>query len=234
MVMSLLSRFGRLAVDLVFPPRCALCGRGGPFLCDECASALPRALPPRCPQCWRPIAAGEPCLDCSERASPLDAVRSTFLYQGPARNLVHALKYDGQTALAQPMTALMEAQLREQGSGIDLVVPVPLFGRRRRSRGYNQSALLAAEIGKLLTVPLAEHALVRLRNTPPQARVTSAMERHSNVKDAFACRDARVAGRSVLLVDDVTTTGATLEACAAPLKEAGASCVRAVTFARED
>jgi competence protein ComFC len=147
---------------------------------------------------------------------------------------VHALKYDGQTALAEPMTALMEAELREQGAGIDLVVPVPLFGWRRRSRGYNQSALLAGEIGKLLAVPVVENALRRLRNTPPQARIASAGERRSNVQGAFACQDARVAGRSVLLVDDVTTTGATLEACAAPLKAAGAGCVRALTFARED
>jgi ComF family protein len=234
MVTSVLARLGRAAVDLVFPPRCALCGRGGPFLCVECSSSLPRALPPRCRRCWRPVPAGEPCPDCRSRASALDSVRSAFLYQGPARNLVHALKYDGQTALAEPMTALMEAELREQSAGIDLVVPVPLFAWRRRTRGYNQSALLAREIGKLLAVPVAENALRRLRNTPPQVRIASAGERRSNVRGAFACQDARVAGRSILLVDDVTTTGATLEACAAPLKAAGASCVGALTFARED
>ena len=234
MVPSVLARLGRVAVDLVFPPRCALCGCGGPFLCVDCSSSLPRALPPRCPRCWRPVVAGEPCLDCSARASPLDSVRSAFLYQGSARKLVHALKYDGQTALAQPMTALMEAELREQGTGIDLVVPVPLFAWRRRSRGYNQSALLAREIGRLLAVPVAENALRRLRNTPPQVRIPSAGERRSNVRGAFACRDILVADRSVLLVDDVTTTGATIEACAVPLKAAGASRVRALTFARED
>lgn len=234
MTIFLLARLGRAAVDLVFPPRCALCGRGGPFVCHECAVTLPRALPPRCPRCWRPTATPDPCLECLERLSPLDGVRSTFLYQGSVRDLVHALKYDGQTALAEPMTALMEADLREQGAGIDLVVPVPLFSRRRRSRGYNQSALLAREIGKLLAVPVADDALVRLRNTPPQARLTSAGERRSNVEGAFACRDARLAGRSILLIDDVTTTGATLESCAVPLKTAGASCVRALTFARED
>jgi competence protein ComFC len=234
MTTSLLARLGRGTVDLLFPPRCAVCGRGGPFLCDECASSLPRALPPRCSRCWRPIAAGEPCLDCESRASPLDSVRSAFLYLGPVRDLVHALKYDGQTALAGPMIRLMEAEVHRQGSGVALVVPVPLFGRRRRSRGYNQSALLAREIGKLLAVPVAEGALLRMRNTPPQVRIASAGERRSNVQGAFACRDARVAGRSVLLVDDVTTTGATLEACATTLNAAGASSVRALTFARED
>jgi len=231
---SLLARLGRAAVDLVFPPRCALCGRGGPFLCEECASSLPRALPPRCPRCWRPTADPELCLECLEQPSPLEGVRSTFLYQGPVRELVHALKYDGQAALAEPMARLMEADLRRQAVGVDLLAPVPLSGWRERTRGYNQSTLLARELARLLRLPLAKDAMARSRHTPPQARIATASERRRNVEGAFVCRDRGLAGRSILIVDDVTTTGATLEACAAALKAAGAARVRALTFARED
>lgn len=234
MTISLLARLGRAAVDLVFPPRCALCGRGGLFLCEECASFLPRALPPRCPRCWRPTSASEPCLECLEGPSPLDGVRSTFLYRGPVRELVHALKYSGQAALAEPMARLMETDLRQQAVGAELLAPVPLSGWRERTRGYNQSTLLARELASLLGLPLAKDALARSRHTPPQARAATASERRRNVEGAFVSRHRGLAGRSILLVDDVTTTGATLEACAAALKTAGAARVRALTFARED
>ncbi len=234
MTASLLARLRRAALDLVFPPRCALCGRGGLFLCDECAASLTRALPPRCPRCWRPTAAPEPCLECLDRSSPLEGVRSTFLYRGPVRDLVHALKYQGQAALAEPMARLMEADLRRQAVGAELLAPVPLSGWRQRTRGYNQSTLLARELARLLDLPLAKDALARSRHTPPQARAATADERRRNVEGAFVCRHSGLAGRSILLVDDVTTTGATLEACAAALKAAGAARVRALTFARED
>ena len=117
----------------------------------------------------------------------------------------------------------------------DMLVPVPLHPRRQRARGYNQSLLLAREVSRRLDLPLATEALFRRRDTPPQARAVEADARRRNVADAFDCRSGAVAGRRVLLVDDVTTTGATLDACARVLlAEGGASSVWALTFARED
>jgi len=117
----------------------------------------------------------------------------------------------------------------------DVLVPVPLHSRRQRARGYNQSLLLAREVSRRLDLPLAAGALVRRRDTPPQAKAAEADARRRNVADAFDCRTGAVAGRRVLLVDDVTTTGATLDACARVLlAQGGASSVWAVTFARED
>jgi ComF family protein len=110
---------------------------------------------------------------------------------------------------------------------------VPLHPRRLRSRGYNQAVLLARELGKLAGLPVEEKALRKERNTPPQARATSAHERRENVKGSFSCRPESVEGKQVLLLDDVCTTGATLEACSLVLKEAGASSVWGLTLARE-
>jgi competence protein ComFC len=133
------------------------------------------------------------------------------------------------------MGELMARYLLETPLLADLLVPVPLHPHRQRARGYNQSLLLAREISRRLELPLAAEALVRRRDTPPQAKAVEADARRRNVADAFDCRPRAVAGRRVLLVDDVTTTGATLDACArALLAEGGASSVWALTFARED
>lgn len=157
-----------------------------------------------------------------------------FVYEGPVREAVQALKYRGVAALAAPMASLMARYLREEPPGADFLVPVPLHSLRRRLRGYNQSELLARELSAGLGLPLAARALARQRSTPPQARAAGESERHANVAGAFEGRRADVEGRKVLLVDDVMTTGATLDACALALREAGAARVHALTFARED
>ena len=128
----------------------------------------------------------------------------------------------------------MAAYLKTEELPVDLVVPVPLFGRRQRLRGYNQSALLARELARLDGLPLAVRALSRRRDTPPQARSVDAETRRRNVAGAFAADRRQVEGRRVLLVDDVMTTGATLDACAQALRQGGAASVWALTFARED
>ena len=235
---AVLSTLGRAALDLLFPPRCALCGRHGAALCHDCAGALPHADPPRCPRCWSPQPAGWGCRRCDESASgglALEGLRSPYVFQEGARELVHALKYSYHSALASPMGELMARYLQGTPLPADMLVPVPLHSRRQRARGYNQSLLLAREVSQRLDLPLAAEALFRRRDTPPQARAMEADARRRNVADAFDCRPGAVAGRRVLLVDDVTTTGATLDACARVLlAEGGASSVWALTFARED
>jgi ComF family protein len=229
-----LARLAQTFLDLLFPPRCVGCGEQGVFLCRACVEAMPRALPPRCPLCWQPDRRGEMCSRCAQARPTFAGARSLYLFQGPVREAVHALKYNHLSALARPMAAQMAVYLEAEALPVDIVVPVPLFGRRQRLRGYNQSALLAREVGRLLGLPLAEGGLVRRRDTPPQARSVDAEARRRNVAGAFVGERRRVEGRRVLLIDDVMTTGATLDACAQALRQAGGASVWTLTFARED
>lgn len=230
---ALAGRLGKATLDLLFPPRCAGCGADGSFLCDACAGTLQVAAPPRCARCWRPGVEGT-CAHCRSAAPAFDSLFAAYVYTGLARDLVHQLKYRGMTALAGPMALLLAAQLGGRGAGADLIVPVPLSGLRGRTRGYNQAQTLARGLSGELGVPLARRALERRRHTSPQARSADAETRRRNVEGAFGARERAVAGRRVLLIDDVTTTGATLSACATALKAAGAPWVGAVAFARED
>ncbi len=229
---TLFRRAGRLALDLVFPPRCLLCGRGGDFLCHACARALPRAHPPRCRICWLPSPAGV-CPDCLHWPPPFTGLRSAFRMEEGAREAVHALKYRGMTVLAEPMGAALADVALDWQVRPDVITAVPLHWRRRRQRGYNQSAEMAAVVAGRLGLPLEGQLLRRVRPSPPQAASAGLAERRRNVEGAFEAGRAASA-RAVLLVDDVATSGATMSACATALRAAGASAVWGLTFARED
>lgn len=168
------------------------------------------------------------CERCRRSPPVVDRVRSIGAYDGALRAIVHALKYDGRRSLARPLGGLMCARGVEVIAGADVVVPVPLHASRRRARGFNQADDLARAIG----LPVV-YALRRVRATADQVQLP-AIERHRNVRDAFAVtrRIDRLAGRVVVLVDDVRTTGATLDACARALKQAGVGEVRGLTAAR--
>jgi ComF family protein len=228
------------ALDLVFPPRCVSCDSFGAFLCKGCVATVTNADPPRCPTCWMPGSdpAGESvpgieCGRCRAIRPSFKAVRSVFVYQAAARDAVHALKFRGVSAVASIMAGFMAQRLVEWSPPIDSIVPVPLAGSRRRQRGYNQSELLAKVLSRLTAIPLARRALVRPRSASPQYRLNDRDERRRNVTGAFLPGKRGPRG-GVLLVDDVITTGATLNACACVLIEAGAGPVFALTFARED
>ncbi len=148
------------------------------------------------------------------------------------RQAIHSLKYGNVKALAAPLAQLMEEYLAGNPLPGDVLISVPLHPRRLRQRGYNQSSLLARELAKLCSLPLAEGLLVRVHNTPPQTGTRSALERQINVANAFSCR-GELEGKDILLIDDVCTSGATLDSCAAALKGAGAASVWGLTLARE-
>lgn len=227
-MVSLLERTSRAALDLLFPPRCALCRAGGSMLCDACVALLPPADGDRCPRCWTPSAGL--CAHCaSGQVIAFISIRAPFVMEGGARDLVHQLKYGGMSALAAPMGALMAARVT---GGCDLVVPVPLHRGRQRSRGYNQAALLARHTAAVGGLRVDERAAARIRATTPLARGMHRAERRAIVEGAFAARPERVEGRHILLIDDVATTGATLDACAHALLAAGAASVSCATFAR--
>lgn len=147
---------------------------------------------------------------------------------------MHGLKYQHQAALAEPMAELLFQFLSDEALPADVLVPVPLFTRRERVRGYNQSTLLARPLARRLGLTADDRTLVRARNTASQAETRTVDERSVNVRGAFRCESRQLAGKRVLLVDDVSTTGSTLDSCARALLDGGAASVWALTFAHED
>jgi ComF family protein len=221
-----------LLLDVVFPPVCGSCGAAGGFLCERCKGALQQAAPPRCRRCWALSARGT-CADCS--GSPLDAARAAYVFDGVARRLVHGLKFRSLSALARPMAELLAGSDLLLTERPDLLIPVPLHARRRRSRGFNQSELLARVLAEETGIALDSDSLVRNRNTRPQTGVVDRNEREQNLRGAFTCSATeRVQGRRVVLLDDVLTTGATARECARALKSAGAGRVSVLAFCRVD
>jgi ComF family protein len=175
------------------------------------------------------------CGRCCGRQFAFEAARCPFVYAGAARDAVHALKYRGVSAVAGVMAqAMADCLTKWPPQEVVALVPVPLAGPRRRSRGYNQSEALARELSRLSGLPLLNGLLVRRKAAPPQARAADEAARRANVADAFAVRWREDVGGPLILVDDVMTSGATLDACALALYEGGHRPVYALTFARED
>jgi competence protein ComFC len=202
-----------------------------------------RLTPPVCHRCGLPLASWRTrpedalCPRCRrQRASALDCARAAGPYEGALRDILHAFKYGTRSSLARPLAALLHAQPEAAAlfEGIDAIVPVPLHPSRQRARGFNQAEALARALN--LNAPVIR-ALRRVRPTRPQTELPAA-QRHRNVRDAFSLGRSFFAsshlrtGTCVLLVDDVSTTGATLEACARVLKGAGVREVRGVTVGR--
>ncbi len=220
-------------IDFFFPRRCVGCGKEGDYLCARCTRALPRLLPPICQKCGKPESSGSRCAICWGRQTEIDGIRSLFHFEGVIRQAVHELKYNNLKAISGCLAVLMANYLKDNPMQGEVLVPVPLHPRRLRERGYNQSALLARELGKLMSLPVVEDSLHRYKDSPPQARAETVEERWRNVRAAFVCLDGQLSGRRVVLVDDVCTSGATLEACAVALKDVEVISVWGFTLARE-
>ena len=227
------------ALDLVFPPLCPVCdsllgpGRRDP-LCGACWEGLERLTPPWCRCCGAPLGIEGLCGACRVRRPLFAYARAAVRYGDLAREAIHAFKFGGRRGLASPLGDLL-AGLGLQalpGAVPDVLVPVPLHSRRARERGYNQALLLARRLETAWSVPVVVDALRRVAPTRPQTDL-DAVERRRNVRDAFAVRRPEpIAGRHVVLVDDVFTTGATGGECARILYRAGAATVGVLTVAR--
>ncbi|MBZ0270824.1 ComF family protein [bacterium] len=230
----------RGVLDAVMPPVCAFCGRlaggGHASLCVECRAALRPVAPPFCRACGWPFEGGtgdRPCGECIVSPPAFDVARAAWRYEGPLREALIAFKFRRRVACAPPLASLLADALplgldpREY----DFVCPVPLHPRRLRERGFNQSLLLARRLTAATGLPLRRDTLVRTRPTVPQVGLPR-KARRENVRMAFEAARPIPEGARVLLVDDVITTGATVSACAAALKRAGASVVDAAAVAR--
>lgn len=217
--------------DLLFPPRCLGCRRVDTWLCADCLGQIPRIEPPFCTRCGDRVEGGEICARCQTSPLHISRIRSVAHFEGTVRHAMHHLKYRGHTALAEPLGGLLATYWARHPAPVDAVVPVPLHAARLRERGYNQAALLAREMARRLGLAVDERTLVRERPTAPQVGLT-ASQRKDNVHDAFRCLNDALVGKQVLLIDDVCTTGATLEACTLALQRKGACSVQALTLAR--
>lgn len=236
-------------IDLVYPPRCPLCqaflqdspashgGRELPF-CKACFQDFTEIQSPLCPLCGKPHSDGieqdRVCEDCLRKRPSFDKARAPYLYDGALMTAIQELKYAHRTYLADSLGALLASfalnclgDLKEC-----LIMPVPLHPRRLRSRGFNQSLLLARALASTTGADLDFLSLGRTRDTRPQTELTSE-ERKKNVRKAFAVgKPEAVKGRTIVLVDDVATTGSTLNECAQALKKAGAESVLCLVLAR--
>jgi ComF family protein len=215
----------RAVLDLLLPPTCPGCSREGTALCEACLVPLRRRLeePPG-------TLLGLP----GDLPSGVVQLEWCAAFTGPTRAALHSLKYDGERRLVAPLAGVMADRWRRVVAGGDVFVPVPIHAAKRRERGFNQAELLAREVGRLLGRPVAD--VLERREATQAQHALGRGARARNVGHAFGLREGTataVAGRWVVVVDDVVTTGATLAGCARALLEAGALAVSGLAVARE-
>ena len=223
----MLARF----IDLVLPPRCGGCRRVGAWLCEGCRGRIRPLQEPLCRRCGAEVESARSDCGCRRRLHSLARLRSAAAYDGPIELAIHRFKYQGWRRLAKPLALLLVERLVVEGLAASWAVAVPLHHERLAARGFNQSELLAAELRARMALGEPHGRLVRSRATPPQVG-HDRLWRQNNVRGAFVWQGPDLGGRSILLVDDVATTGATLEACAAALRTGGSGPVIGAAVAR--
>ncbi|MFA4817969.1 MAG: ComF family protein [Parcubacteria group bacterium] len=241
--MKILKQTQEFILDTLFPIQCVSCGHPNIWLCENCLQKIQLLSFQLCPQCEQLITQnGRLCSFCKARGAPLDAlVVATRYKEGSVSKLVHLYKYNFIEDLSAPLGKLLAKALLDSGSAVpDMIIPVPLHSRRLRWRGFNQAEFLANYIGFNLTpgyaIPILGNVLKRIRYTPPQMKIKDYFQRGKNMRDVFsvAAGPLQLKNKTILLIDDVATTGATLFECAKALKQNGAKKVCAAVIARQE
>ena len=239
---------------LIFPPRCPVCDRilgvkeirKGSLIHGNCKTLLMPVVQPFCFHCGRPVAGlgTEYCYDCKRRlektkspywrrnnpASWFVQGRALYVYQGPVRRTMYRLKYSNRREYAEFFAKEAAARYGKwiRRAGVETIVPIPVYWKKQKKRGYNQAGLLAEQIAELLGLAYEPEALIRVRNTKPQKELGE-KERKNNLKSAFQAADFVVKYNCILLIDDIYTTGATVESAARTLRESGVKEVYVLT-----
>lgn len=218
-------------IDWVYPPSCGGCHDFGIRWCESCQAKVQEVGTKICPICGDFHNGQGVCQRCSTAPPAFDAVRSWGVFSGPLRNAIHALKYKNDLGLGEVLASYLIKYFNQLNWSIDLVQPVPLSKQRKNERGYNQAEYLARPFSYALNLPFTTRAVKRIRNTRSQVGL-SAEQRVENVQNAFVTDNRIVTNKKILLIDDVTTTGATIKSCAEALRKGGAEKVYGLTLAR--
>jgi ComF family protein len=235
--------FQRL-LNLIFPPVCPIChtllnGKGTDLLlCPTCRTSIKPIHPPYCPRCGLPVPSGDGegylCGPCLQEKRHFEVHRSSGLYEGVLKEAIHTFKYGGVFSLVRLFGDLLQPTLQtlSRDYPVDLMIPVPLYIRRLRERGFNQALLLVKELNRRIGIAYEGRVLKKIKDTPVQISLKK-RERKKNLTGAFQVKDTEaIQGKSVVLVDDVYTTGATVNECSRALLKAGAERVAVLTVAR--
>jgi ComF family protein len=220
-----------IGLDWIFPPECVGCGLENEHICPSCLENINYIGAQICKICGAPLKYGDQCNNCQKNQPYFNQLRSVATYEGPTREAIRHLKYKSGITLGEPLAKLMYDKVQDQKWNIDLVVPVPLSQKRRSARGYNQAAILAFPLSLFLNIKYSSVAVFRIKDTKSQVGL-NAEARQENVLNAFRADRNKVKGKRILLVDDVTTTGATINACAKALSQADADVIYAITLAK--
>jgi len=222
-------------LDLVFPKNCVGCDKEGSWLCEECEKGIVLAKKPICAMCGRITNNGEFCSRCCSKTFLNGVIITAYYKDGPIKELIHNFKYEGVFEIGDVLSEYVIKKLEGANIGNNiLLVPVPLHKQRFRKRGYNQSQIIAKKISKYLNYEITEN-LKRIKNNPAQITL-SKKERIDNVKDIFSWSgsvSSNLKNKTIILIDDVYTTGSTLNECAKVLKKLGFRRVWGLVVARD-
>ncbi len=235
MLSTLFQKFSQ-SLDLLFPPKCVHCdAANNSWLCSSCYNNIFFINSSVCNHCGTPIDDNKKniCKQCHNNPLQyIDGIRvASYFEDNPIRSAIHALKYRNRKVVATILGEILANTYQQYQLNAEVIVPVPLHRSRSKERGYNQSELVAKHLGRLLNKPLNVTSLQRIKKTTSQMTL-GAVERHKNVAGAFSCIDNQLQDKKVLVIDDVCTTGSTLDFCAVALKESGATSVWGLTLAK--
>jgi competence protein ComFC len=220
-------------IDKVFPPCCGGCDLPGTNWCHNCALEITPVFGARCQKCNSLLSDDGICENCSHAYPCFDEIRSYAIYAGPIRHAIHKLKFKNDIGLGYTLAKMLLDEFVKTDWKIDLVVPVPLSKARFRQRGYNQAAVIAYPFSLAANLQYSSKILIKKKETISQIHL-SKHDRKTNVAGSFWVNSNKIMGKRILVVDDVTTTGSTLNACAETLLHAGVSNVYCLTLAKAE